>query len=675
MGNQYLLSEEELRVTPEVQRAYDAIVRPNAILPVPRYYLEQWLPLLGTSRAWVVLAFRQVAFVSRSSHDEVPVCTTLRKLGRWCGLTHVRIHQVLKDPGYLTWFVRNPHGDLADRQSPRSQPTDFMVRADIPLTPQDQARLSLWFEKRSPTDDGDWLHTIEEAIEAKKLELPRNCPLPEISLTIQQLVYAQRGEDIPLPPSLDQACTELHARWIQPDRVTLATHYFLLRWLPDLSPGLGWLVLLLRSRVYQENDAPIGQVWISGGLTSLATELGLSRKSLSRWVESDHARAFFHQRSDVQDPNNRRNLLLVVRLSEPIHPNDQAKYHQMLQGQDLTTPISIDRQNLTNLPSSIGQALTTCGEPSTDISENLTSLGQGLPAVSHSLTSERTNLNKDGTKFNALKTFKIKNKITIKDDPNQHEQVVQLIPKIPLPFINQWQIEEILSRAGVGKKVRQSISQASQEELLFFIGWLLFALSLPKIQYPVFFAYKRHQETAPPQSFLQLAKIPTAQCYHWLTGRLEGIPPDLIKTVSELRKQDAHLKLMEIGAIPFTFLSMLTDLQSEGNENRVTMGDVDKHSISTLAEGVEKMPLALEHAWKVVRGRLQAEVDRATFDTWVRDVEAMGVQGETMLLGVANDYARQWLEERLKETIEQTMFDTLGEIVKVRFVVLDEINR
>lgn len=84
---------------------------------------------------------RLVAFFSRSRTDQVPLRTTLRRLGLWCGLTHVRVHQLLKDPGHLTWFVRSRLGSISDRYGPRSEPTTYWFRAEIPLTLVDQARL------------------------------------------------------------------------------------------------------------------------------------------------------------------------------------------------------------------------------------------------------------------------------------------------------------------------------------------------------------------------------------------------------------------------------------------------------------------------------------------------------------------------------------------------------
>jgi len=63
------------------------------------------------------------------------------KAGAVCGLTHVRVHQLLKDPGHLTWFVRSRLGSISDRYGPRSEPTTYWVRAEIPLTLVGQARL------------------------------------------------------------------------------------------------------------------------------------------------------------------------------------------------------------------------------------------------------------------------------------------------------------------------------------------------------------------------------------------------------------------------------------------------------------------------------------------------------------------------------------------------------
>ena len=665
--DQDFLSDLAVDLAPEALRAYDAVVRPNAILPIPRYFTEEWLPLLGTSRAWLVLAFRQVAFVSRSSSEEVLVRTTLRKLGRWCGLTHVRIHQVLKDPEFLNWFVRSPLGELSDRQSPRSQPTSYMVRSDIPLTPQDQARLSLWFDQRSPSDDKDWILALGEAIEAKKLTLPEDTPLPNESMTIQQLVYAQRGDHTPLPPSIDEACTELHARWIQPDFVTLVTHYFLVRWLPDLSPGLGWLIVLLRSRAYQQKDDLIGQVWVHGGWGSIANSLGVSRRSLTRWISSSDAHLFFRQRADVQDPTDRRNLLLAVRLSEPIHPVDQDTYQRKLEGQSLTSPHPIDRQFLTSPSVGEGQSLTTCGQSSTDHGNSLTSNGQNLPVERHDLTSGGTDLNNDGTELNKFKDSLIQPFKIIKQVKNHtFDDHVQSSGKDVVVPSEQWQLERMMTRTGVGKRIQDAIMNASEQEKNAFMGWLLFALSVSSIHYPVLFAQKRNLEGLPPEPFLHLAQIPPSKCYRWIIGNDEDIPPYLTKAIEDLRRQRGHEKLMQLGAVDPKMDEWIVEIAFEDQKTK----DEVKRKRYVPPIVIRSDGMTAEQAWQVAKGQLQAEVDRGAFETWVRDVEYINFEDGMITLGVANEYARDWLEDRLTSISERVLTGIIGERIEIQFVTI-----
>ena len=659
---------EVLQLAPDIQRAYDAVVRPNAILPIPKYFMDHWLPLLGTSRAWVTLSFRQVAFVSRSGNLEVPVRTTLRKLGRWCGLSHVRVHQVLKNPGHLTWFVRNLEGDLAERRTPRSEPPTYMVRSDIPLTPKDQARLTLWLEERSPIDDLDWVHALEEAIEARESDLPKDHPLPEISLTVQQMVYAQRGDDTPLPPSLDEACTELHSRWVQPERVTLATHYFMVRWLPDLSPGLGWLVLYLRSRTYLQEDLQVGQVWVSGGWKGIAAALGVSRKSLSRWLRSDTAKLFFKRRENAEDLTNRRNILLYVRMSEPIHPNDQERYESLLKGQDLTSPISLDRQDLTRLSTEQGQSLTSCGKRSTDLSRNLTDPGQELPIGAQNLTTDAPKLNKIGTNLNALSPSKYTSKIKLQEliqppaTNTQTDQATHFVVDVKF----EWDIDQMLLRSGVGKGRREKLLMSPLVEKFAFVGWMLFALTIPKIEYPTLFALKRVGEGMPPDAYMKLAQISLEDISDILTGRSEEKPRGLEKEVVDLRKGKAYLRLKELGAISSVFAA-----KAEERFDRIQAGSETSGGSDQSIRVQDKAGLKV---WHAARGQLQIELSKAIYDTWVRDVELSEFDGDELVLGAANNYARDWLTDRLKSTVERIVTGILGKEIDVRFVVYDDMD-
>jgi hypothetical protein len=82
----------------------------------------------------------------------------------------------------------------------------------------------------------------------------------------------------------------------------------------------------------------------------------------------------------------------------------------------------------------------------------------------------------------------------------------------------------------------------------------------------------------------------------------------------------------------------------------------------------------LERLWHSALELLQAELPRATFDTWVRDAEPLSYDGEAFLIGVANAYARDWLEERLCEVSRRILSQVVGHAVEVCFAVDDDLQ-
>lgn len=76
-----------------------------------------------------------------------------------------------------------------------------------------------------------------------------------------------------------------------------------------------------------------------------------------------------------------------------------------------------------------------------------------------------------------------------------------------------------------------------------------------------------------------------------------------------------------------------------------------------------------EQAWQTVLGQLQMEMPRASFDTWVRDTRLISYQNGTMIVGVRNAYARDWLENRLASTVNRLLVGILNASVNVDFVV------
>ena len=78
-----------------------------------------------------------------------------------------------------------------------------------------------------------------------------------------------------------------------------------------------------------------------------------------------------------------------------------------------------------------------------------------------------------------------------------------------------------------------------------------------------------------------------------------------------------------------------------------------------------------EQAWQSALGQLQMEMPKASFDTWVRDTCAVYYDGTALSVGVRNQYARDWLESRLTDTVERLLLEILNQPVSISFVVAE----
>ncbi len=66
------------------------------------------------------------------------------------------------------------------------------------------------------------------------------------------------------------------------------------------------------------------------------------------------------------------------------------------------------------------------------------------------------------------------------------------------------------------------------------------------------------------------------------------------------------------------------------------------------------------------------QMTRATFTTWLQGTKALAYENDEFVIGVRNDFAKDWLENRLQDLISRTLSGVVGEPVTVRFVVWSE---
>jgi chromosomal replication initiator protein len=79
--------------------------------------------------------------------------------------------------------------------------------------------------------------------------------------------------------------------------------------------------------------------------------------------------------------------------------------------------------------------------------------------------------------------------------------------------------------------------------------------------------------------------------------------------------------------------------------------------------------LSPETVWKAALGELEMQMTKATFNTWLLGTRALSFHEDVLVIGVRNDFAKDWLENRLYDLIARTVSSVVNQCVGVRFVV------
>jgi len=79
-------------------------------------------------------------------------------------------------------------------------------------------------------------------------------------------------------------------------------------------------------------------------------------------------------------------------------------------------------------------------------------------------------------------------------------------------------------------------------------------------------------------------------------------------------------------------------------------------------------PRLLERTWQAVLGRLELEVNRANFETWLVGTVAHSLHDGELLVEARSAFRADWLNENLVPTVERCLGAIEGEQLSVRFV-------
>jgi chromosomal replication initiator protein len=84
------------------------------------------------------------------------------------------------------------------------------------------------------------------------------------------------------------------------------------------------------------------------------------------------------------------------------------------------------------------------------------------------------------------------------------------------------------------------------------------------------------------------------------------------------------------------------------------------------------MELTADDLWDEVSTRLRDALNDTTFSTWFGEVEGAGLDDDAFVIGVPNDFTREWIEGHFLDLVRATVRDAGGAERRVVFEVLEQ---
>jgi DNA-binding XRE family transcriptional regulator len=336
--------------TVEVQA--EAYRNPDFKFRADHFFIDHWLPLLGPSRAWLVIGLQQACWTGSKPGKSTQV--SQGKLAQQCGLSRQRVNELLQDDLVARFIVdKKPNTKLGKRQ-----PNSYQVRLTSPLTPAQAGGLQREIAVR--LDDGETLpevmmSLIDEAATARKNLLTRialpNTPASFPPHTITDIVqgFAEKGV---VNGKLKKQVAALAGLLLQPEARRVEEQYLRQDWLPLLSPAGAWLIMSVRRDCYADGEETRNDFSVSKA--ELAGRLGASIDTLGRLVKNEYLPEFFQAVDGSPWQPGRYRLSGRVRMDgNPLTPADKQTMMDRTQPEppkgdtvngQKATPLEVDAQ-------------------------------------------------------------------------------------------------------------------------------------------------------------------------------------------------------------------------------------------------------------------------------------------------------------------------------------------
>ena len=97
------------------------------------------------------------------------------------------------------------------------------------------------------------------------------------------------------------------------------------------------------------------------------------------------------------------------------------------------------------------------------------------------------------------------------------------------------------------------------------------------------------------------------------------------------------------------------------------------HTPGTVVLSISETASAMDakQVWRAVLGELQISLSPANFETWLKETSLVEIDENKFRISAPNGFARDWLDNRYRPLISQTLARVVGGSVQVEFVVAE----
>ena len=635
---------------------YNAITRPDFKFSVTRYFIDEWLPVLGVSSAWLIVGLRQHCYWNRRQSWCIVDKATLAKD---TSLDERTIERSL-NKGFAPWFVTVAHRyryrtDLGKRVRDKNR---YELLLDDPLSPRHQ----LGLEGQLRGLIGSEADTLDDALAAvRKLlntphltdkisytnPVPKNLPHRTLLQLVEDIWHLNLAAyENERTVQLNQACDQLYNRIVQPNKIYVGWQYFRQKWVPHLGHTLAWIIVYLRTRCYW--DEKTGELRDETILfkKDVAAAIGQTPRNMGNVLNSQYADLFFTMDEGARNQPTHYQVRMV---DEPLTPEDRVHLAQKLKNQLQGTYYDIDPENgqLNFLPQLSNRQNFAYGQ----VSEILSARNEKKSRLD---ANQPEKMPQHGTGKNAVTE---EDSILCKDNIIQKQQKHHAVAATPNG------IGTLLNDLEIHEPTRSRLLANPNLTIATIGAWFLYAETQSNLKDVRAFVIKRLLENdPPPPNFLAFSQLDDAtwNLFDKTAHRMRIGKPVAVEIEPDL--QNVFLQWVEVyGGLDASEAHLLLNHPPRSFDD--TSGE---HEVVSDHNNID------QSLWQNILGQLRPQMTQATFDTWVKGTWIVSQDDGQMVVGTKNPFAKDWLENRLYATIHRTASAIIGQPVEIKFVLSNE---